>query len=73
MKLPIQAQPITRTFNTAKITNTGIVASAECCGCLGLLHPRFIATCMIKCCTENPGAACCGPNAPRPPRERPLN
>lgn len=69
MRLPIQAQPIIRILYTAKITDTGIIPSASCCYCnLLSLIPAYgtgfliAQECLMACCTENSGAACCQSN-----------
>ena len=64
MNLPIQAKPVSRNVSATKLTNVGIVMSAECCHCYGLLAlgPQGIISslaCFVTCCGMNPGATCC--------------
>lgn len=64
MHLPIQAEPVSRKVSARKLTNIGVVPSAECCHCIPLLPVNIISffNCMVTCCIMNPGAACCSGN-----------
>jgi hypothetical protein len=59
MKLPIQAQPILRNISKARISGSSMIHPQwGCCHCPALIHPTFVLSCLIQCCTGSDGSCC---------------
>jgi hypothetical protein len=59
MRLPIQAKPIIRNVNTARILDVGIVSRGDCCHCRYLPNALLTFDCFGLCCGNDTGANCC--------------